>query len=91
MSTYRFDPDYCVPPGTILKEWMEVRGASDEEAAFELNLSLAELEGLLVGDTPINAGLAMELSAWTLISERMWLGAEKRFRHGIATGKSVVR
>ncbi len=53
MTTYKYDPDYAVPPGATLKEHMEYKGWTEEELARMLNWPVERLQRFWVGDHEI--------------------------------------
>ena len=85
-TTYRFEPDYIVPPGWILEEYLEVRGISQGE--------LAQLCGrdpeLIAGEMPVDAATAAEFERVLGLAAQIWRGIEERYRQGLAQGKRVA-
>lgn len=79
-ETLAFDPDYCVPPGCVLREWIQETGVSRAEVARSLGISWGGLSLLIAGDMDIGRELAAKLGAETGISPGFWLAREKRHR-----------
>lgn len=70
-------PDYAVPPGLFLQEFIDDGDFSKDHAAQTLNLSHTELNDLLTGRIRINEGLAEKLETLTGTSAKAWLTLEK--------------
>lgn len=86
-----FDPDWCVPPGRILDEWLEERSMSVRVAAVAAGeMSQETLEGIICGDVELTLELACRLALLTGISAPFWVRAEDLYRQGLAKGKSVL-
>ena len=84
MSTTRFRPHYAVPPGAILEEWLQERGASREELVLRLRRSVRTTNGMLQGRVALRQPTAVALARITGIESPFWTNAERRFRRRAA-------
>ena len=91
MTDFEFDPDYCVPPGATLREWIVCRdGDAMAEACLWLDLDTIELWNFFDGKLPMSEYMARRLELLTLVSKPFWLAREKRYREGLAKGLKVA-
>jgi HTH-type transcriptional regulator / antitoxin HigA len=83
MRTYPFNPDYRVPPGETLKEYMETVGDTQTDMARKLYTSRAFVRRLLAGEERITEELAAQLDHHTAIPARLWLRLEELYREEV--------
>lgn len=58
---YEFKPDYKVHPGETLKEFLEAKELSINEAAFLANIEFTKIKGIIIGNAPITDKIATRL------------------------------
>ncbi len=81
---YRFDPDYAVPPGETLKEFMESRGMTQRELAVRTGLTVQTLNRIFKGEQPITYETANRLELATNLPAHMWNNLEMQFQEQLA-------
>ena len=89
-KTYPYAPDYIVPPGWILAEYLEVRGISPGELAQFCGRSPELIAGIVAEEVPVDAATAAEFERVLGLAAHIWLGIEERYRQGLAQGKRVA-
>ena len=89
-KVYPYEPDYVVPPGWLLKEYLEVRGMSAGEFAVLCGRSPELIAGIIAGEAAVDAAMAGELERTLGLDARIWLGMERGYREGLAQGKRVA-
>lgn len=86
---YPYEPDYVVPPGCILEDYMQTWGLGKDELAQRSGLSIDLIEGVLAGDAPLNPDTALKLEEIFELKAVVWLGIEEDYREGLKQGKKV--
>ena len=89
-KTYPFEPDYIVPPGWVLEEYLEVRGISQVEFAQLCGRSPELIAGIIAGEMPVDPPTAAAFERTLGLAAQIWLGMEQRYRQGLAQGKRVA-
>ncbi|MDE0331145.1 MAG: helix-turn-helix domain-containing protein, partial [Nitrospinae bacterium] len=79
-KTYKFQPDYAVPPGWVLEERLEANGISQAEFARRCGRSAKFISDIIAGKAPVDAKTALQFEKVSGVSANIWLGIEKRFR-----------
>lgn len=85
--TERFDPDWIISPGEILRDWLDENGLTPKPAATACGLTYDEFSEVLTGDHRIDDYIAEHLAHGTGIPARLWLNLERAYRNGLAAGK----
>lgn len=87
----RWDPDWTVAPGEALREWMDERSLTVAQLATRCgNMPVASMRRILAGEEPIDYAVAYMLELGTKIDRGFWLNYERRYREGLARGKSSL-
>ena len=73
-------PDYVVPTGDFIKEWMEDEGINAAELARRLDVSPKHVSKLLRGKAPLSHDMALRLENTTGVPARIWNLHESRYR-----------
>lgn len=89
-KTYPYKPDYIVPPGWILEEYLEVRGISQGEFARLCGRDPELIAGIIAGEMPVDAATAAEFERVLGLAAHIWRGIEESYRQGLAQGKRVA-
>lgn len=89
-KTYPYKPDYIVPPGWVLEEYLEVRGISIAEFAQLCGRSPELIAGIIAGEMPVDAATAAEFERALGLAAHIWRGIEERYRQGLAQGQRVA-
>ena len=79
-KTYPWDPDYAVPPGDSLAEWMESHNLDAEAFAISAGMRAQDVAAIIDGTLPINATIAAKLKRVTGIPRATWYGLEYVYR-----------
>lgn len=84
----KWDRDWVVSPGEVLREWIEERGLGVKVTAMACrHMAPSVLEKILSGERPITERDAARLATGTHIPKAFWLAFEHNFRTGLAAGK----
>lgn len=86
---YPYKPDYVVPPGWLLEEYLEVNGMSEAELARLCAISPEQVQGILAGEAPIEPDTAERLGEIFDLQAVIWLRMEADYREGLKQGKKV--
>ena len=89
-KTYPYKPDYIVPPGWILEEYLEVRGISPAEFAQLCGRSPELIAGIIAGEMPVDAATGAEFERVLGLAAQIWRGIEERYRQGLSQGQRVA-
>ena len=79
-ETYRYEPDYAVPPGWILEEHLEARGLSHAAFARRCGRSLKLIGEIVAGEAPIEPRTAFQFEKVLGLDAHIWLGIESGYR-----------
>lgn len=78
--TYRYDPDYAVPPGLILAEHIEARGFSREEFARRCGQPLELISALISGQARLEPAMAQKFEALLGLDKNIWMRIEEKYQ-----------
>lgn len=81
-------PDYVVPTGDFIKEWMEDEGINAAELARRLGVSRKHVSGLLHGKVPLSHEMVLRLESVTNVPARIWNLHETGYREALARRKA---
>ena len=87
MAINYYETDAIIPPGESLAEELEVRGISPKVFAKDIGLSTKTFSGLLMGEKPLTAEIALEIERTLGISAITWLNLEAMYRLALAKRK----
>ena len=79
-TTDRFQPDYAVSPGWVLKEHLEANGISQAELARRCGRSPKLISEIIAGKAPIEVKTALQLEKVLGVDAGIWLGLENDYR-----------
>ena len=80
----QFKPDYAVPPGWVLEEYLEVRDMSQAEFARRCGRSTELISEIIAGKAPLDADTALQFEKILGLNVSIWLGIEKDYRLHLA-------
>ncbi|MFL0177038.1 MULTISPECIES: ImmA/IrrE family metallo-endopeptidase [Mycobacteriaceae] len=80
MTTESLEPDYAVPPGDTLAEWLEERRMKQAEFASRINISEKALSQIISGSAPLTRATAAKLELVTGIAARTWNNLEALYQ-----------
>ncbi len=83
-GTYRYDPDYAVPPGWTLQETIDSLGIDQRELAKRAGWSPKHVNQIIKGVAPITHETAIRLERVTGVPARMWNNLEANYREQLA-------
>lgn len=76
---YKFEPDWRVPPGFTLREFMEEYNWTLTFVADALEVSNQWVEEFLVGDQPITPSIALKLENLTNVVADFWIRLQSAY------------
>ncbi|MYB77284.1 MAG: helix-turn-helix domain-containing protein [Chloroflexi bacterium] len=76
----QYRPDYAVPPGWILEEYLETRSMSQAELARRCGCSPKLISGILAGVAPLSPKIARQFEKVLGLDATVWLGIEYKYR-----------
>ena len=79
-TTYDYQPDYAVSPGSVLKEHLATRGYSRAEFARRCGRSAKLISEIVAGKAPVEPATALQFEKVLGMSARVWLGIEADYR-----------
>lgn len=82
--TYKWMPDYAIPPGWLLEEYLEVRGYSQAEFARSCGCSLKLISEIIAGTAPIELDTALQFEKVLGLSANVWENIESIYRLQLA-------
>ena len=80
MATNRYEPNYAVPPGWVLAEYLEVRGTSQTEFARLCGRSRKSINEIVAGKAALQPEAALQLERVLGLDARIWMGMESDYR-----------
>ncbi len=86
---YPYEPDYVVPPGWILEDYLEARGMTAAELGKLCRITAKEVKQILVGEAPIENETAKLLGTIFELDAKIWLRMEASYREGLKQGKNI--
>ena len=87
----RYDPDYAVPPGRVLEEYLEVRGLSQAEFARRCGRSAKLISEIAAGKAPVEPATARQFERVLGVDASVWLGLEANYRLRMARKTEAER
>ena len=80
MPANQYKPDYGVPPGWVLEEYLERRGISRDELARQCGCSTKFISEVIAGVAPISLETALQFESVLGLKATVWLGIESEYR-----------
>ena len=80
MTTDRYEPDYAVPPGSLLKERLEAHAISQAEFARRCARSPKLISGIIAGRASLEPATALQFERVLGVHADIWLGTEAAYR-----------
>ena len=80
VATYKYQPDYAVPPGSLLKEYLAARGFSNAEFARRCGRSAKLISEIVAGKAPVEPATALQFERVLGMDARIWLGIEADYQ-----------
>ena len=90
-STYKWTPDYAIPPGWLLEEYLEDRGYSQAEFARRCGRSPKLISEIIAGKAPIELDTALQFEKILGLGADIWLGIESSYRLQLAKEAEAKR
>jgi len=75
-----FWPDYPIPPGLMLEEWLDANCIKQVDLAKRLNMSPKTVNQIIRGVAPLTAETIRKLEYCTGIHTQLWTGLESRYQ-----------
>ena len=79
-ATGRYEPDYAVPPGWILKERLDAHNVTPADLARRCGRSAKLISEIIAGKAPIEPRTALQFETVLGVDADIWLGIEKDYR-----------
>lgn len=79
MTANHWEPDYAVPVGEVLAEYMHTRGMHVANVAHGCGVSVEHIRGILCGAEPLDDGIARHLERIFGLDASVWIGIDKRY------------
>ena len=79
-TTYEYQPDYAVSPGSVLEEHLAVRDFSHAEFARRCGRSAKLISEIVAGKAPVEPATALQFEKVLGMDARIWLGIEADYR-----------
>ena len=76
----QYKPDYAVPPGWVLAEYLETRGISQAEFARRCGCSPKLISDIVAGAAPVSLETALQFESVLGLKATVWLGIESEYR-----------
>ena len=76
----RYEPDYAVPPGEVLKERLDAQGMTPAELARRCGRSAKLISEIVAGKAPIEPRTALQFEKVLGVDAGIWLGIETDYR-----------
>ncbi len=76
----QYKPDYAVPPGWILEEYLETRSISQAEFARRCGRSSKHISEIIAGKAPLTPVTALQFEKVLGLDATVWLGVEADYR-----------
>ena len=79
-ATNRYEPDYAVPPGWVLKDRLDAQGMTPAELARRCGRSAKLISEIVAGKAPIEPRTALQFEKVLGVDAEIWLGIETDYR-----------
>ena len=79
-SSYKWKPEYPIPPGMVLREHLEARGYSQAEFARRCGRSPKLISEIIAGKAPLEAKTALQFEKVLGLDADIWIGIESQYR-----------
>lgn len=79
-TTDRYEPDYTVPPGWVLKERLDAQGITPPELARRCGHSAKLISEIVAGKAPMELRTALQFEKVLGVDAAIWLGIETAYR-----------
>ncbi len=89
-ALYRFEPDYTVPPGELIADFLEEEGMTQVELARRLGITTKHLNQFIAGSATLSNELAILLERVTRISSRLLNSMEADYQDFNAREREAV-
>ena len=76
----RYQPDYGVPPGQVLEEWLTAEGIPQAEFARRCGRSAKLISEIIAGKAPVEPRTALQFEKVLGMDAGIWLGIEADYR-----------
>lgn len=88
-ALYRYEPDYAIPPGDIIAEFIEEQGMTQVELARRLGVTPKHLNQLIGASVSLSNELAIALERVTGTPAKFWNALEANFQDFEAREREV--
>lgn len=86
-----FNPNYAVPPGAVLEEWLEENGMSQTALAERMGRPIKTVNELIKGKTSFTQETALQVESVTGIEASFWTNADRIYQERAARLEEEAR
>lgn len=86
-----FQPDWTIPPGATLEEWLEEVSMSQADLAERLNMSSKAVNQIVRGHAAISQATALKLESVTDVPAGIWNRLEANYQEDVARITRIQR
>ena len=79
-SSYKWKPEYPIPPSLVLREHLEARGYLQAEFARRCGRSPKLISEIIAGKAPLEANTALQFEQVLGLDADIWIGIESQYR-----------
>lgn len=90
-STIAFEPDYAIPPGEILSEYLDSLGMTQRDLAIRTGLTPKTVNEIAQGKAPITAETALKLERVLGRPAHFWQNLESLYQAARVRGQEQAR
>lgn len=87
----QYNPDYIVPPGEVLEDYLEAHGMSQAELAVRLGVHKKTVNEIVKAKAPITTDMALKLEKVFQRTAHFWGNLEAQYREGKARADEAIR
>ncbi len=79
-ALHSYEPDYALPPGDIIDEYLEEHGMTQVELARRLGITPKHMNQVISGAASLSSELAIRLERVTAVPARFWNALEANYQ-----------
>ena len=79
-ASHNWKPEYPIPPGLVLQEYLEARDYSQAEFARRCERSRKLISEIIAGKAPLEAETALQFEKVLGLDADIWIGIETQYR-----------
>jgi len=91
VKAMQYNPDYIIPPGEVLEDYLEAHGMSQAELADRLGVHKKTVNEIVKAKAPITTDMALKLEKVFQRPAHFWGNLEAQYREGKARADEAKR